>query len=117
MALTYPLEDLLPPNILQPAIQVSHFLHNILNLAFIRTLDLARLADREVQLEFDAARRLSIRQPAAVGRGACGREAEPVLARVSGREGEAALGGAALRDDAVVVVEDLFDSYEDAEGA
>lgn len=49
-----------------------------------------------------------------MGRGARGREAEPVLARVCGREGEAALGGAALRDDAVVVVEDLLDGYEDA---
>ena len=114
MALTYPLEDLLPPNILQPAIQVPHLLHNILDLALIRTLDLARLADREVQLELDAACRLSVRQPAAVGRGARGCEAEPVLARVCGREGEAALGGAALRDDAVVVVEDLLDGYEDA---
>ena len=114
MTLTYPLEDLLSPDILQPAIQVPHLLHNILDLALIRALDLARLADREVQQELDAARRLSVRQQAAVGCGARGREAEPVLARVCGREGEAALGGAALRDDAVVVVEDLFDGYEDA---
>ena len=114
MALTYPLENLLPPNILQPAIQVPHLLHNILDLALIRTLDLARLADREVQLELDATSRLFIRHPDVVGRGARGREAEPVLARVCGREGEAALGGAALRDDAVVVVEDLLDGYEDA---
>jgi hypothetical protein len=114
VALTYPLENLLPPNILQPAIQVPHLLHNILDLALIRTLDLACLADREVQLELDAARRLSVRQPAAVGRGARRREAEPVLARVCGREGEAALGGAALRDDAVVVIKDLLDGYEDA---
>ena len=114
MALTYPLENLLPPNILQPAIQVPHLLHNILDLALIRTLDLARLADREVQLKLDATCRLSVRQPAAVGRGARGREAEPVLARVCGREGEAALGGAALRDDTVVVIKDLLDGYEDA---
>ena len=114
MTLTYPLENLLPPNILQPAIQVPHLLHNIFDLALIRTLDLARLADREVQLELDAARRLSVRHPDAVGRGARRREAEPVLARVRGREGEAALGGAALRDDAMVVVEDLLDGYEDA---
>jgi hypothetical protein len=37
-----------------------------------------------------------------------------MLARVGGRECEAAHSGAALRDDAVVIVEGLVDGDEDA---
>lgn len=40
--------------------------------------------------------------------------ADAVLAAVGGAEGEAALGGAALGNDAVVVVEGLLDCDEDA---
>ena len=44
-----------------------------------------------------------------------GREADLVVARVCCAEGEAASRGAALGDDAVVVVEDFFDGDEDFE--
>jgi hypothetical protein len=37
-----------------------------------------------------------------------------VLAAVGSGEGEAAAGGAPLRDDAVVVVKGFLDGYEDA---
>jgi hypothetical protein len=42
------------------------------------------------------------------------RNTEPVLAAVASREGEATASGASLRDDTVVVIECLFNSYEDA---
>ena len=44
-----------------------------------------------------------------------GREADLVVPRVCGAEGEAAAGGAALGDDPVVVVEHFFDGNEDFE--
>ena len=44
-----------------------------------------------------------------------GREADFVLAAVGGAEGEAAARGAALRDDAVVVVEGFVDADEDTD--
>lgn len=49
--------------------------------------------------------------PAGVG----GREADAVVAGVGGAEGEFAGVGAFGVDDAVVVVEDFVDGYEDAE--
>ena len=53
--LTYPLENLLPPDILQPAVQVLDLLRDIINLALVRALNLACLPDRHVQREFDSA--------------------------------------------------------------
>lgn len=49
--------------------------------------------------------------PGLAARGRRRREAELVVARVGGREGEAALLVAALRDDAVVVVEDFLRGF------
>ena len=107
---------LLPPNILQPHIQILDPLHDILNLALIRALDLAGVADRQIQRELDAAGRLAVGEVARAMRGVARGEADAVVAGVGGREGEAALGGALLRDDAVVVVEGLFDGDVDLHG-
>jgi hypothetical protein len=78
--MTYPLEDLLSPNIQQPAIQVPHLLHNIINLALICALDLARLANRHVQVELDSAVYTSVAQPSSARLDILGCEAESVLA-------------------------------------
>lgn len=53
-------------------------------------------------------------QPAASALDILGCNAYPVLATVGSAEGEFALGGAALGNDAVVVVECLLHSDEDA---
>lgn len=50
---TYSLEDLFPPYVLQPRVQVLDFLHERLDLVLIRALDSARLANRHVQRELD----------------------------------------------------------------
>jgi hypothetical protein len=110
----YPLEHLLPPNILHPLIQITDPLDNIVNLALIRALDFARLANRHVQRELDGAMHPAPGQPAPARLHVLGRDAEPVLAAVGSGEGEAAAGGTPLRDDAVVVVKGFFDGYEDA---
>lgn len=69
---------------------------------------MTRLANGHIKRNPDAAGRAT-RQPAAGGDVGVRREADLVQARVSGREGEAALVGVALVDDAVVVVEGLVD--------
>jgi len=52
---TYSLEDLFPPDVLQPRVQVLDFLHQRLDLVLVRALDSARLSDRHVQRELDCA--------------------------------------------------------------
>ena len=52
---TYSLEDLFPPHVLQPRVQVLDFLHQRLDLVLVRALDPARLSDRHVKREFDCA--------------------------------------------------------------
>ena len=56
---------------------------------------------------------MSAAEPSPAGVG--GREADAVVAGVGGAEGEFAGVGAFGVDDAVVVVEDFVDGYEDAE--
>lgn len=56
--MTYPLENLLPANILQPRIEVLDLLNNIQDLPLIRTLDGAGLADGQVEVQLDASDRL-----------------------------------------------------------
>ena len=53
--LTYSLENLFPPNILQPRVQVLDLLHQRLNLVLVRALNPARLANRHIQGELDGA--------------------------------------------------------------
>lgn len=108
---TFTLEHLLPPDILQPSIEVLDLLHNILNLSLIRALDLARLTDGNVKSESNSALRV-VRQPTSIGGHVVRRKADLMLSAISGREGETAIGIAPLGDDSVVVVEGLVDGDE-----
>ena len=111
---THPLENLLPPNIAQTSIQILDLPHKILHRPLIRALDRARLPNSHIKLHLDRAH-LNTTDHVAPGRVPVRRrKAQTVLAAVRGGEGEAALPGALLRDDAVVVVEDFFDGYEEA---
>ena len=111
---THSLKYLLPPNILQPPIQVSDLVYDVLHLTSVLALDLARLANDHVQREFDAAlARHTAAQPTSswsTGR----READLVVTRVLRREREPTTSRSALRDDAVVVVKGLLDCDVDA---
>jgi hypothetical protein len=93
-----------------------HLLHQRLHLILVCALNLARLANRQVQRKLDSAMDAGA-QPAAARRHVLRRHADAVLARVRGAESEAALRGAALRNDAVVVVKGFFDGDEDADVA
>ena len=108
------MEDLLSPDVLQSGIQVLDLAHNVLDLAVIGALDGAGLANGHVELEPDVAGGLATGQPS-LGRGDVGRgEADSVVTRIGSAEGEAALCGAALAHNAVVVVEDFVDTDVDA---
>lgn len=93
---------------MQSSIQVLDAGRDVLQLVLVAALDLARLADDEIELHLDAAVGALRREPRGPAGGGRGREADLVVAGLVGREGEAARGGAALGDDAVVVVEDFF---------
>ena len=105
---TYALEDLLAADILQAGVEVADALDDVLHLALVGALDLASLADGEVEAQLDAAVGAQDAQPVLAAAVAGGGEAEAVLAGVGGAEGEAARGAAALGDDAVVVVEEFL---------
>lgn len=62
--MTYSLENLLPPNILQPVVQILGPRRQILQLALVGTFNRARLADGHVQRQLDPAIRVVNRQPA-----------------------------------------------------
>jgi hypothetical protein len=53
--MSYPLEDLFPPDVLQPRVQVLDPLRERLDLVLVGALDLARLANSHVQRELDGA--------------------------------------------------------------
>lgn len=74
----------------------------------VGALNVAGVADGNVERELDAAHRDQRRQPARRLGGRRRREADPVVARVGRAEGEAPRGGALLGDHAVVVVEYLL---------
>lgn len=63
---TYPLKHLLPPNILQTPIQILNPLDDILDLALIRTLNLGRLSDCQVECQSYAAEGCEAGEPAAM---------------------------------------------------
>ena len=104
---THPLVDLLATNIMQAAVEITHTLHDILDLVLVLGLDLARLTNGNVQGELHGA--LAAGHPARGRDVGFGRKADPVLAGVGGREGEAAGVVFALVHDAVVVIEGLID--------
>ena len=87
---TYPLEHLLSPDILQPSIQIPDLLHHLVNLTLIRTLNLACLSNCQIQCELDAALRLAVAQPTAAGGDILGRKTETMFSRIGGGECEAA---------------------------
>lgn len=98
---------------MQTTIQIAHTLHNILHLVLILSLDLACLANGNVERDPDSA--LTVRHPARGRDVGLGHEADTVLAGVCGGEGEAAGVVFALVDDAVVIVEGLVDGDLDLE--
>ena len=102
---------------MQPAVQIPDLLHNIVNLPLVCALDLARLSDHEVQRELDGPMNPRVAEsPASASSGhILRRDTEPVLARVVCGEGKAAAVGTPLSDYPVVVVEGLFDGYEDGD--
>lgn len=98
---------------MQTAIQITHTLDDILHLILILSLDLARLANGNVQVDPDGG--LAAGHPARGRDVGFGQEADTVLAGVCGREGEAAGVVFALVNDAVVIVEGLVDGDLDLE--
>jgi len=110
---TYPLVHLLPTNIMQPAVQITNPLHDIRHLLLVLRLDLARLANGNVQRHLDGA--LGARQPAARSGVGFSGEADAVLASIGGREREATGVILALGDNAVVIVKSLLNGDEHLE--
>lgn len=114
VGLTYPLEDLLSPDVLQPAVQILHFLYQGRDLVLVGAFNLARLANGHVEGELDGAVDVAA-QPPAPALYVLRRDADAVLARVGGAEGEAARVCAALGYDAVVVVKGFLDRHKDTD--
>lgn len=85
----YPLEHLLPPNILQTPIQIFDLLYNILHFPLILLLDLARLTNCHIQRDPDRVR-TTARQPTPRGTAAIGRQTNLVLAGIGSGEGKTA---------------------------
>ena len=119
---TYPLKHLLPPDILQPPIQLPDLADHIIDLPFILTLDLTRLPNGHVDLQLDPSQHIPLpaAEPAVdVDRGGpAGRETQSMQTGVGGAEGE--LGGdgggvGRLGNDSVVVVEGFFHGEVDLE--
>jgi hypothetical protein len=102
------LKDLLPPNILQPPIQILNLLNDIMDLSLIRRVQRAGLADGQVQLELDAAHVREGVEPAASARRRRRREADLVLAGPVSCEGEFPGCSPLLRYYAVVFVENFL---------
>lgn len=96
---------------MQPSVQVLDLLHNILHLALVLRLNLARLANSNVKRNPDRIRRTT-REPASGHMAAIGSQTDLVLTSVGGGEGEAAGVAIALGDDPVVIVEGLVDGDE-----
>ena len=106
--MTYSLEDLFPPDVLQPRVQVLDPRLDILKLILIGALNHTTFADSHVQGQFDAAVRVGRAQPARLAALGLGSEADLVVARVGSCEGEAARRRTFLGNDTVVTVEDLL---------
>lgn len=96
---------------MQPSVQVLDLLHNILHLALVLRLNLARLANGNVKRNPDRIRRTT-GEPASGHMAAIGSQTDLVLTSVGGREGEAARVTVALGNDPVVIVEGLVDGDE-----
>ena len=110
----HPLENLLPSNILQAPIQIPDLLRDLAQFSLVRAVDRARLPDRQIQIQLHIAMRGAPRQPASRG-SPDGSEADAVVARIGGGEGELARRAAAGVDDSVVVVKGFFDRDGDGQ--
>lgn len=108
MRATYTLKHLLPPDVIQPRVQVLDPGGQVGNLGLVAAVDGRGLADGHVEGEADATVGLGHAQPGGAAAGGGGGEADFVVAGFGGGEGEFARGAAALGDDAVVVVEDFL---------
>lgn len=114
LGLTLSLENLLLSDIAESGIQVSDFGDDVGDLVLVVAFDARGFANGHVDFELDVSSRGAACEPA-LGRRDVGRgEADTVVARVGSGEGEAALRVSALRDDAVVVVEDFVDADVEA---
>lgn len=102
----YPLEHLLPADVLQPSAQILDALLDVGELLLVPALELSGLADGQVEVQPDAVG--MVREPAGVAL-VTGPKADAVLARSTGREREPSLVRALLVHDPVVVVERLVD--------
>ena len=112
LRVTYSLEDLFAPDILQPRVQVLNPLDQRLDMGLVCALNPTCLSNSHIYCELDRAVNAAA-QPAStlnVLRG----HANAVLSGVGGGEGEFALARTALSDNAVVVVEGLLNGNEDA---
>lgn len=107
--ITYTLEDLFSADVGKAVVKVLDTGGDILELALVRALNLAALADGEVQRQTNATVVGVLREPAGAARGGGWGEAEHVVTGIGSREGEAARRRAALGDDAVVVVEGFLE--------
>lgn len=116
-AKTYSRINLLPPNILQPSIQIPHSDRQIRQLRLITTLNRTRLSNRQIQNQFNTAVILATDQPTPRQSVTRGQETDAVFTRIGGGESEASLGVAALVDDSVVGVEGFFDGYLETQAA
>lgn len=116
VANAYSLENLLSADVLQSTVQILDLLDNIIELAFIRTLNGACGSYSHIQREFDAIWWLTAAQPAAANAGVGESEADAVVSRIGCGKGELAVRIALLGNNSMVVVEGFFDGnvYADA---
>lgn len=106
--ITDSLENLFPANVVQSRIEILDTGGNVLELVLVVALNLAGLANDHVEAQLDAAVVVCHGEPARAATAGRGHEADLVIARLGGGEGEAAGGSASLGDDTVVVVEDFL---------
>lgn len=109
------LEDLFPPNIVESCVEVLDAASNVFDLVLVGALELAGLADGEVQVETDAAVGVVDAEPAVAARGGAGGKAKLMVAGIGGGKGEAAGAGTTLGDNAVVVVKDFINGDIDGD--
>jgi hypothetical protein len=105
---THPLKHLLPPDVVQPGIEILDPARNVLELVLVVALDGSGLTNDKVEGEFDAAVGVVLAHPVYAARRRRGREAEHVVACLGSAEGKATGGGAALGDYSVVIVEEFL---------
>jgi hypothetical protein len=106
--MAYPLENLLPSNVLQSSIQVPDPLDNVGQLFLILAFDFAGLANCQVEGKLHAFG--IVGEPASAG---CvrGPEADAMFAGITGGEGESTGGGPLLVYNTVVIVENFLSQY------